>query len=222
MLAIVLRKEASLKGLLFYFTGKPCKFGHSSQRKVQNGECCECRDTRFNTAVYRGIHKEAQANAAKAWAQRPEIKQVRAEQKRLRYWANYEKHRASDNKYHNLPHVKEWMKAYKAIPKNKDRMNALSRRRLALNPEIGRWKHARRTLAMVTATPFWSEKEEIANFYMNRPDGYQVDHIIPLQSEFVCGLHVIANLQYLTPAENQSKRNKFNPDEHEVIYVVIA
>lgn len=63
-------------------------------------------------------------------------------------------------------------------------------------------------------TPSWVSKEELASielFYKNCPIGYQVDHIIPLQGDIVSGLHVLANLQYLTISENASKRNKFTP-----------
>ena len=35
------RKEAKLKGLTKYFTGKPCKNGHSAYRKIDGG-CSEC------------------------------------------------------------------------------------------------------------------------------------------------------------------------------------
>ena len=59
------------------------------------------------------------------------------------------------------------------------------------------------------ATPSWTEREEIREFYEKCPEGYQVDHIIPLQGVDVRGLHVIANLQYLTSSENQSKGNKY-------------
>ena len=55
----------------------------------------------------------------------------------------------------------------------------------------------------------WSNLEEISKFYSKCPEGYHVDHIIPLQGGFVSGLHVLANLQYLTALENIQKSNKF-------------
>jgi len=55
--------------------------------------------------------------------------------------------------------------------------------------------------------PAWADEQKIKDIYANRPDGYHVDHIIPLQGELVSGLHVENNLQYLTPKENFSKHN---------------
>jgi hypothetical protein len=52
-------------------------------------------------------------------------------------------------------------------------------------------------------------QDGILDFYKNCPDGYVVDHTIPLQGKLVSGLHVIWNLQYLTPQENMSKGNKY-------------
>lgn len=59
------------------------------------------------------------------------------------------------------------------------------------------------------ATPLWANLDEIKNIYNKCPEGYHVDHIIPLQGDLVCGLHVENNLQYLTIEENLKKSNKF-------------
>ena len=58
------------------------------------------------------------------------------------------------------------------------------------------------------ATPHWSNLEAITKFYKACPKGMVVDHIIPLQGEAVSGLHVLNNLQYLTPYENSVKCNR--------------
>ena len=50
---------------------------------------------------------------------------------------------------------------------------------------------------------------EIQEFYRNCPEGYHVDHEIPLMGSNVCGLHVLDNLQYLTAEENMKKGNSF-------------
>lgn len=62
--------------------------------------------------------------------------------------------------------------------------------------------------------PSWfdKEKERIAEFYDNCPEGYHVDHIIPLQGKYVSGLHTLSNLQYLSAEENIAKGNKYCPD----------
>lgn len=55
----------------------------------------------------------------------------------------------------------------------------------------------------------WDEKKLIGNFYKNCPDGYEVDHIIPISKG---GKHNLCNLQYLTFEENRSKGSKINQD----------
>lgn len=61
--------------------------------------------------------------------------------------------------------------------------------------------------------PSWFDKEKhlIAEFYDNCPEGYHVDHIIPLQGNTVSGLHTLSNLQYLSAEENIRKGNTYCP-----------
>lgn len=76
------------------------------------------------------------------------------------------------------------------------------------NPSL-HWNNTRsRRMAMVIRS-FDSERIAVNEFYINRPEGHHVDHIVPLKHPLVCGLHVVANLQYLTSSDNDSKGNKF-------------
>jgi hypothetical protein len=55
--------------------------------------------------------------------------------------------------------------------------------------------------------PAWADAKAIERFYEARPEGYQVDHVIPLRGRTVSGLHVLENLQYLPGVENNVKSN---------------
>jgi len=54
-------------------------------------------------------------------------------------------------------------------------------------------------------TPIGEDISQIKEFYKNCPEGYEVDHIIPLSKG---GSHSLSNLQYLTVSENRKKSNK--------------
>ena len=79
------------------------------------------------------------------------------------------------------------------------------------NPNISRQATAKHKAAKIQAIPLWLSKgqlEEIKNIYHECPKGFHVDHIIPLQGNNVCGLHVPWNLQYLSSIDNMKKGNR--------------
>lgn len=69
------------------------------------------------------------------------------------------------------------------------------------------------------AVPSWANREEIRSIYrkaaeMTATTGikHHVDHVVPLRSKRVCGLHVQHNLAVIPSAENIRKGNRFWPD----------
>src|SRR6266404_7275523 len=82
------------------------------------------------------------------------------------------------------------------------------------NPEraraLGRHQRAIRRARELRATPKWVDVAELRRIYENCPKGFEVDHIIPLAGENVCGLHVPWNLQYLPEGENKKKGARFS------------
>ena len=57
--------------------------------------------------------------------------------------------------------------------------------------------------------PPWANISSIHEFYSKCPVGMHVDHVIPLRGANVSGLHIVENLQYLSPKDNLIKNNKF-------------
>lgn len=86
-------------------------------------------------------------------------------------------------------------------------------------PEVELAKSAGRRASKKNATPGWANKEAIEAIYAKAQrfmeqtgEPFHVDHIVPLTSDLVCGLHWEGNLQILTGADNLSKGNKHWPD----------
>lgn len=72
-------------------------------------------------------------------------------------------------------------------------------------------RQAKYKAAKIRRTPIWADLLKIRDIYNKCPEGYHVDHEIPLQGNLVCGLHVETNLQYLTALENMQKGNRYTP-----------
>ena len=183
------RAEAKTTGAKYYFTGEPCKHGHIAPRKTK-GSCVEC------------LKVEWEQNNVK----------------RAEYF----------RQYNNREDVKDKKNEWYVTNREKVIQTAATRPKAALREYRNAWK--RNNLLQIRAdtkarrrkhrqaTPRWlsrKQKSEIRQLYqiaitMTKTTGeqYVVDHIVPLRSEFVCGLHVPWNLRVITQEENLKKSNQ--------------
>ena len=191
------RAEAKAQGAAHYFTGEPCKHGHIAPRKTK-GACTECLRVEWQKAA------DTRAAYFRAYNQREDVK----ERKHDWYVDNHEqvKQAAAARPAEQL---RAYRAAWKADNKLQVRADTKARRR----------KHR-------AATPPWlsrKQKTELRHMYqaaitMTQTTGeqYVVDHIYPLRSEVVCGLHVPWNLRVVTQAENLKKSNSL-PEDSEAL-----
>jgi len=111
--------------------------------------------------------------------------------------------------------VKEYRREYALA--NKLVCNAHKRKWAKNNPDKVAAREKRRQMQQRIATPFWANKAKMAEFYKRAKEmsgngvEYHADHIVPLKSELVCGLHVEANLAIVPASYNRAKRNTYWP-----------
>lgn len=194
------RKEAQALGATHYFTGEPCKHGHVAPRKTK-GACVECLKVEWQKSNVARAEYFRQYNKSEAGL----------ESKQRYYEAN--KEAVKDAAKIRPTHVKrEYQKAWKERNLLWVRADTKARRR----------KHRVAMPAWLTAR----QKSEIRSIYqiaitMTKATGeqYVVDHIWPLRSDFVCGLHVPWNLRVITQAENLAKSNTLPGDNEALAFL---
>lgn len=72
------RQKALLSGLPQYFTGKPCKFGHVSERATRTGNCIECN--RIASLAHYAAHPDRRKESRLKYesANKPLIRSLKA------------------------------------------------------------------------------------------------------------------------------------------------
>lgn len=164
-------------------TGQPFYF---TGKPCKRGHVARRHTSNGNCVVcfaeaHRGRYAEMHRRCSREWKRRNEDQQ----REYLSRWrdANRERVRAS---------VRRGRAKWASDPENKKKVNA--------------WA-AQRRAAKLLRTPAWIDRREIAAIYESCPEGYHVDHIVPLRSDRVSGLHVPWNLQVIPAIENLRKSN---------------
>ncbi len=191
------RAEAQATGAKYYFTGVPCKHGHIAPRKTK-GACVECLRVEWTKG------NEIRAEYFRQYNQREDVK----DRKNVWYLSNQDKvKQAAATRPVEIK--RQYRNAWKEANKTQVRADTKARRR----------KHRQATLPWLSRR----QKSEIRHLYqiaitMTQTTGeqYVVDHIYPLRSDVVCGLHVPWNLRVMTQEENLKKSNSL-PDDSEAL-----
>jgi 5-methylcytosine-specific restriction endonuclease McrA len=179
------RKEAKEQGATHYYTGLPCSRGHLALRKTK-GVCVECmkEDWVIDNEKRKSKPKSEAAKKAgrKYYEKNKDVVKARAIARPIE---------------EKMVHKKNYKQAnpelYKALT------SVRKRRHREATPK---WVTAEQKLAM---RALYLQAQELTRITKER---YVVDHIIPLISDEVCGLHVPWNLRVITQEENLQKSNK--------------
>lgn len=210
-------------------TEKPItEFG--KRTKSKDGLHFRCKSCRYEEGVlYRSRNKEKESKRQREW-ERNNPEKVHAKNKRWRM-ANRESQieRAIDwqkkNEERNRENQRQWrknnptlIKEYKTneYVRNAESIKERGKRYRQLNPEKESFWSAAKRARKRMACPKWADKKKIKEIYRRAKElsmksgvTYHVDHVIPLKSKVVCGLHVHDNLQIITAKENLEKKNSF-------------
>lgn len=207
----------------------------ASQKDGLYRRCKSCH--RLSTEVYRKRNMEQFAETSRRWRKNnPEKAKIVSREAAARAYArNPDKQKArtkawyAENKeraavYHQSRRIErkaelsEWFREY--YKRNADVIKARTNKYSKDNRERLRSYNAARVMKRHAlkkqSIPKWADLEAIKGIYMfarklERETGipHHVDHIVPLQSDLVCGLHVESNLRVVTRAQNQSKGNRY-------------
>lgn len=141
---------------------------------------------------------------------KPVVRKFLTPEERIQYTRMNAKRWQKNNPEKKKAIERRWRENNKArVAEHSAKSNKLWR---ASHPDAIREIDARRRMAK-RAVVSSAEKNQMLTVYEKaRIWGFEVDHVVPLNSAIVCGLHVWANLQLLDRKLNRQKKNISWPD----------
>lgn len=203
------RALAELRGEKYYFTGKPCVHGHMSLRWTKTGICCKC-STEHRRAQYHSDPEKCRRQARESWARH---RDKRIQYLRDRYTNNREHYLGACRDYYQRNKKKAQESRKEWFRRNPEKQRKYRERWRQKNRGLVTYYTRKRQKQIEVATPSWADQDEIRYIYsLAGEKGHVVDHIVPLTSNYVCGLHCPDNMRVIPESLNIAKRNKYWPD----------
>jgi len=210
-------------------------FSKDSRKKDGLRGYCRCCATKKNLEHYNKNHQEMLERAKMYRAENPDIvaknnRKYRTEnldtaKENLRIWRenNQDKVRVARKSWAKNNPEKIRLSKKKYAKNNPEKVKALKERAHAKSPEkyaaLSNFHSRSRQVRKIQATPAWMDSAAVRGIYEQalRWSGILgirlfVDHIVPIKSDKVCGLHTWENLQLLEAGANSSKGNYYWPD----------
>ena len=208
---VISRKEAKAAGMKSYFTGAPCNLGGVAVRTVVDKKCqCDAH---------------LQARALNAHNRYMLNRDYRRSKQRSYYLENqgacadYSKKHYLANRDKYIRQSVEWQQ------NNREQYRERCRNWARRNPHRTAVHVRNRQARKANATPSWfSEFDDLVireAYELAEKRGevtgfpWEVDHIIPIAGENVCGLHVAGNIQVIPRFLNRRKSNRFEASTEE-------
>lgn len=168
-----------------------CYCKECSKTKVREWKSKNRERARTSNKKSYQLHKESKFAYTAKWREENREK-VRTRSKEL-YKENIEHRREYARKWH-----KQWLMEHRDI-------------------KLARYR--KREAIKMQVFPIWANIDRINRIYFDAKNKtekegkvYHVDHIVPLKSKYVCGLHCEDNLQILPASINISKGNRIWPN----------
>ena len=162
---------------------------HTYSSKLK--QCPECK--KISTSLWTQKNKEKCRENSRQWANN------NRERTRINSTKWSKKNEQKKKEYN-----KEWRK------RNKEKIKSYVKKPRNTTAYKAKYRASKKQ-----AIPPWANLKAIKEIYkkcaqMTNESGivHQVDHIYPLNSKYMCGLHVETNLQIITREENILKNNK--------------
>lgn len=196
-----------------------CKLDKEESEFVSHRYCSPCK-SEYRKAYYKNNKSRESANFKKYYYENKE-----SLKSSFKAWANLNKTALSEYKKKwrriNFERTKEAARKRVKEWKANNPHLVLKNRKIydARHPEKRRARAVSYILKKTSASPEWANQFFISEIYslaIKRRSvtglNWHVDHIVPLRSKIVCGLHVEHNLRVIRAEENLKKGNRVWPD----------